>query len=81
MEDAEDDAEKVETTSRFFSFLSSFYHLFSPENPRRPFFSSTSTTNRYRVLFSTLLSGDKDIDEGMVSDDKPWVGTRSFGLW
>ena len=63
-------------------FLSSFYHL-SPKT--LDLFSSTTATNtktnRYRVLFSTLLSGDKDIDEGMVSDDKPWVGTRSFGLW
>jgi len=35
---------------------------------------------RYRVLFSTLLDGDADIDQGLVSDDKPWKGTRRFGM-
>lgn len=35
---------------------------------------------RYRVLFSTLLQGDDGIDEGLVSAEKPWAGTRSFGL-
>jgi Lon protease-like protein len=35
---------------------------------------------RYRVLFSTLLSGSEGIDEGLVAPDKPWLGTRKFGL-
>jgi len=35
---------------------------------------------RYRVLFSTLLDGDGGIDEGLVSPDKPWKGTRKFGM-
>ena len=35
---------------------------------------------RYRVLFSTLLDGDANIDQGLVSDDKPWKGTRRFGM-
>jgi Lon protease-like protein len=32
------------------------------------------------VLFSTLLDGDANIDQGLVSDDKPWKGTRRFGM-
>lgn len=35
---------------------------------------------RYRVLFSTLLDGDGGIDQGLVSPDKPWKGTRKFGM-
>lgn len=35
---------------------------------------------RYRVLFSTLLDGSSGIDEGLVSPDKPWRGTRRFGM-
>lgn len=35
---------------------------------------------RYRVLFSTLLDGDAGIDQGLVSPDKPWKGTRKFGM-
>ena len=35
---------------------------------------------RYRVLFSTLLSGDDDVDEGLVNPDAAWHGTRTFGM-
>lgn len=35
---------------------------------------------RYRVLFSTLLDGSDGIDEGLVSPDKPWRGSRRFGM-
>lgn len=35
---------------------------------------------RYRVLFSTLLDGSDGIDQGLVSPDKPWRGTRRFGM-
>ncbi|KAI8110970.1 hypothetical protein M9434_004544 [Picochlorum sp. BPE23] len=35
---------------------------------------------RYRVLFSTLLDGDEGVDAGLVSPDKPWRGTRRFGM-
>lgn len=35
---------------------------------------------RYRVLFSTLMAGSEGIDEGLVSADKPWAGTRRFGM-
>ncbi len=35
---------------------------------------------RYRVLFSTLLAGVDGIDDGLVSPDKPWKGTRRFGM-
>lgn len=35
---------------------------------------------RYRVLFSTLLDGSEGIDAGLVSPDKPWKGTRRFGM-
>ena len=38
------------------------------------------TEARYRVLFSTLLDGDATIDQGLVADDKPWKGTRRFGM-
>uniref|UniRef100_A0A1D1ZSW8 Lon N-terminal domain-containing protein n=2 Tax=Auxenochlorella protothecoides TaxID=3075 RepID=A0A1D1ZSW8_AUXPR len=34
---------------------------------------------RYRVLFSTLLAGADGLEEGLISEDKPWVGTRRFG--
>ena len=32
------------------------------------------------LIDSTLLDGDADIDQGLVSDDKPWKGTRRFGM-
>ena len=76
---SENEQFEVDATWVFFSsliflpplnLLTSLY-LFQPPHRNK---------HSYRVLFSTLLSGDKDIDEGMVSDDKPWVGTRSFGL-
>ena len=35
---------------------------------------------RYRVLFSTLLDGVEGIEDGLVSPDKPWKGTRRFGM-
>ena len=35
---------------------------------------------RYRVLFSTLLAGSQGIDQGLVSPEKPWKGTRRFGM-
>lgn len=35
---------------------------------------------RYRVLFSTLLAGEKDLEEGFVQEDSPFKGTRQFGL-
>lgn len=35
---------------------------------------------RYRVLFSTLLQGAEGIEDGLVSADKPWAGTRRFGM-
>jgi len=35
---------------------------------------------RYRVLFSTLLSGLDDVDEGLINPDVAWHGTRTFGL-
>jgi Lon protease-like protein len=35
---------------------------------------------RYRVLFSTLLAGVDGIDDGLVSEDKSWKGTRRFGM-
>jgi hypothetical protein len=62
-----------------FFFSSSSHSLTSLKKKKSSSFSSLQTS--YRVLFSTLLSGDKDIDEGMVSADKAWLGTRSFGLW
>jgi len=34
---------------------------------------------RYRVLFSTLLAGDDGIEDGLVSE-KPWKGTKRFGM-
>lgn len=35
---------------------------------------------RYRVLFSTLLAGLDGIDDGLISPEKPWKGTRRFGM-
>ncbi|KAL4430787.1 hypothetical protein ABPG75_006043 [Micractinium tetrahymenae] len=35
---------------------------------------------RYRVLFSTLMAGMPGIDEGLVNTEKPWCGSRRFGL-
>lgn len=35
---------------------------------------------RYRVLFSTLMAGAKGVDEGLVNTEKPWCGTRLFGM-
>jgi Lon protease-like protein len=36
---------------------------------------------RYRVLFSTLIANEAEgIDQGLVSPDKPWKGTRRFGM-
>ncbi|CAG9460446.1 unnamed protein product [Pedinophyceae sp. YPF-701] len=37
---------------------------------------------RYRVLFSTLMDGADgfDIEEGLVSEDSPFKGTRTFGM-
>jgi len=35
---------------------------------------------RYRVLFSTLLAGIDGIEDGLVSPEKPWTGTRRFGM-
>lgn len=35
---------------------------------------------RYRVLFSTLLAGAEGVEEGLVSTDKPWCGSRRFGM-
>lgn len=35
---------------------------------------------RYRVLFSTLLSGMEGIEEGLVQKDSPWCGTKRFGM-
>jgi ATP-dependent Lon protease len=35
---------------------------------------------RYRVLFSTLLSGADGLEEGLVNPDSPFCGTREFGL-
>jgi len=32
------------------------------------------------VLFSTLLAGEGGIDDGLVSEDKPWKGSRRFGM-
>ncbi|EFN59067.1 hypothetical protein CHLNCDRAFT_137801 [Chlorella variabilis] len=35
---------------------------------------------RYRVLFSTLMAGAKGVDEGLVNTEKPWCGSRLFGM-
>eukprot|EP00963_Diacronema_lutheri_P009578 scaffold867_cov317-Pavlova_lutheri.AAC.43 len=35
---------------------------------------------RYRVLFNTLLSGDEDVEEGLVDQKSAFLGTRRFGL-
>jgi Lon protease-like protein len=35
---------------------------------------------RYRVLFSTLLAGEAGIEDGLVSPDKPWAGSKRFGM-
>ena len=35
---------------------------------------------RYRVLFSTLLKGADDLEEGLIQDDKSFAGTRRFGM-
>lgn len=35
---------------------------------------------RYRVLFSTLLDGTEGIDQGLVSPEKPWRGSKRFGM-
>ena len=35
---------------------------------------------RYRVLFSTLLAGADGIDDGLVSREKAWCGSRRFGM-
>jgi len=35
---------------------------------------------RYRVLFNTLLAGEKAIDEGLVNHELDYVGTKQFGL-
>lgn len=35
---------------------------------------------RYRVLFNTLLSGDQDVEEGLVDRESAFLGTRRFGL-
>ncbi|KAI8463336.1 MAG: PUA-like domain-containing protein [Monoraphidium minutum] len=35
---------------------------------------------RYRVLFSTLMDGAPDVEEGLVQKDSPFAGTRRFGM-
>ncbi|PSC67358.1 ATP-dependent protease [Micractinium conductrix] len=35
---------------------------------------------RYRVLFSTLMAGAQGVDEGLVNTEKPWCGSRLFGM-
>eukprot|EP01025_Chloroclados_australasicus_P056838 TRINITY_DN706_c1_g1_i1.p1 TRINITY_DN706_c1_g1~~TRINITY_DN706_c1_g1_i1.p1 ORF type:complete len:309 (+),score=26.22 TRINITY_DN706_c1_g1_i1:41-928(+) len=35
---------------------------------------------RYRVLFNTLLSGKKGIDELLVQEESPFKGSQKFGL-
>ncbi|KAK9819722.1 hypothetical protein WJX72_001670 [[Myrmecia] bisecta] len=35
---------------------------------------------RYRVLFNTLLSGAEGIDDGLVNESSPFVGSRKFGM-
>lgn len=35
---------------------------------------------RYRVLFSTLLSGLEGIDKELIQQDSPFLGTRRFGM-
>uniref|UniRef100_A0A7R9VVR1 Lon N-terminal domain-containing protein n=1 Tax=Chlamydomonas euryale TaxID=1486919 RepID=A0A7R9VVR1_9CHLO len=35
---------------------------------------------RYRVLFSTLLSGMDGVEEGLVQHDCDWCGTKRFGM-
>lgn len=35
---------------------------------------------RYRVLFNTLLAGAEGIEEDLVNDEKPWHGSRLFGM-
>eukprot|EP01024_Parvocaulis_polyphysoides_P006400 TRINITY_DN11708_c0_g1_i2.p1 TRINITY_DN11708_c0_g1~~TRINITY_DN11708_c0_g1_i2.p1 ORF type:complete len:293 (-),score=25.67 TRINITY_DN11708_c0_g1_i2:250-1128(-) len=35
---------------------------------------------RYRVLFNTLLAGQKDIDELLVQEESPFKGSQKFGL-
>lgn len=35
---------------------------------------------RYRVLFNTLLKGADDLEEGLIQDEKPFAGTRRFGM-
>jgi len=35
---------------------------------------------RYRVLFSTLLAGSQDLEEGLVDHDSPFCGSREFGM-
>lgn len=36
--------------------------------------------HRYRVLFNTLLKGADDLEEGLIQDEKPFAGTRRFGM-
>lgn len=35
---------------------------------------------RYRVLFSTLLAGDDEVEEGLVNRESPFCGSKQFGL-
>ena len=35
---------------------------------------------RYRVLFNTLLHGEKDVDDEMVDLESPFRGTKKFGI-
>ena len=35
---------------------------------------------RYRVLFSTLLHGESDIDEDLVQPESPFLASRRFGI-
>lgn len=35
---------------------------------------------RYRVLFSTLLAGMDGVEEGLVSTEAEWCGTKRFGM-
>ncbi|KAK9846374.1 hypothetical protein WJX81_002581 [Elliptochloris bilobata] len=35
---------------------------------------------RYRVLFNTLLAGAEGLEEGLIQYDKPFCGSRQFGM-
>ena len=35
---------------------------------------------RYRVLFSTLLYGESDIDEGLADPESEFAGSKEFGM-